>query len=107
DDGVALVPGRRDRVEAPTRALEPARCEVAVAAFDLRAPGRLGVADQVVVVPPSGELPQAVEQVALERVEVFHQARMTSQPARSFTSASTSEPKSPVRRPWWCSPITI
>ena len=69
DAGVALVPGRADRVEAAARPLEVAGGEVAVAARDLGAPDRFeleGVAGR------RGRLErrELLEQVQFQRIEV-------------------------------------
>jgi hypothetical protein len=69
DGGIRLVPGRRDRVEASTGALEMARGEVAEPAAHLRAPDRLRLGDVAAARAPR-QLPQPVEQVCLERVHV-------------------------------------
>ncbi len=76
DDGVALVPGRADRVEAAALLLQPARGEVAVTARDLGLPERLGAA--VPWTAGSGrrlERRERCEEMLLERIEVVGRHR--------------------------------
>ena len=68
DAGVALVPGRADRVEAASRLLEVAGGEVALAALDLRPPDRLELG---ALGRRAGlERPELLEQVQFQRVQI-------------------------------------
>ena len=68
DAGVALVPGRADRVEAAARLLEVAGGEVALAALDLRPPDRLELG---ALGRRAGlERPELLEQVQFQRIEI-------------------------------------
>ena len=84
DDGVALVPGRADRVEGAALLLQPARREVAAAAADLRAPDRIGVRRR----RPDHrrrELAERGQEVLLERIEI------RGSPARRVRVAFSAE----------------
>ncbi len=71
DRGVALVPGRADRVEAPAGVLQVAGGEVAHPAADLSAPDRLGLG---VAAAPGGQFAEALEQMCFEWVELHGQS---------------------------------
>ena len=95
DEGVRLVAGGADRVEAELRRLQPARRVVDRAALDARAPGERRLRRQLDVVALAVERPQPVEQVLLERVEIVaHGGRCRP---RRYAS-SPREPVLPARR---------
>ena len=98
DDRVGRAPRRAGRRDG--HAAVPARHESAALARGPVPPGHAGRTGGAVADPG---LPGPARLTGREPA----QARITELPSSRSTSAATSLPRSPARKPWWCSPRTM